>query len=188
MAHINLLPWREARRKEKQKEFIAIALFSAAIAGVLMFFVHVQVNGMIEYQQARNQFLQNEIKILDKRIKEIKSLEKQKAALLERMRIVEELQTSRPGVVYLFDQLVTTLTNGNYLTSVTQKGSTLTIEGEADSNARVSAYMTNLSESPWFKDPDLDVTKSGKKNVADIQTFKLTVPQTAPGKEKEGEE
>ena len=72
MAHINLLPWREARRKEKQKEFIAIALFSAAIAGVLMFFVHVQVNGMIEYQQARNQFLQNEIKILDKRIQEIK--------------------------------------------------------------------------------------------------------------------
>jgi type IV pilus assembly protein PilN len=187
MAHINLLPWREARRKEKQKEFVAIALFSAAIAGVLMFFVHVQVNGMIEYQEARNQYLQNEIKLLDKRIKEIKTLEKQKAALLERMRIVEELQTSRPGVVYMFDQLVTTLTNGNYLTSINQKGSTLTLEGKADSNARVSAYMNNLSASPWFKDPNLDVTKSGIEGATEVQTFKLTVPQTSPNAKKEEE-
>jgi type IV pilus assembly protein PilN len=77
---------------------------------------------MITYQAARNTYLQNEIKILDKRIAEIKKLEKQKAALVERMKIVEELQASRPGVVHMFDQFVTTLTEGNYLASVTQKG------------------------------------------------------------------
>jgi type IV pilus assembly protein PilN len=186
MAHINLLPWREERRKEKQQEFLVFLGFTAAIAAILVFFVHVQVQGMITYQDARNTYLQNEIKILDKRIAEIKKLEKQKAALVERMKIVEELQASRPGVVHMFDQLVTTLTEGNYLASVTQKGSSLTLEGQADSNARVSSYMNQLDASDWFKDSELSVTKSSKKGVAETQDFKLTVKQSSPAaKQKE---
>ena len=96
------------------------------------------------------------------------------------MKIVEELQASRPGVVHMFDQLVTTLTEGNYLASVTQKGTTLTLEGQADSNARVSSYMNQLDASDWFKGSELSVTKSSKKGVAETQDFKLTVKQTSP--------
>lgn len=187
MAHINLLPWREARRKEQQKEFIVFLLFGAALAAVLVFFVHIQVNGMIDYQKARNQYLQNEIKILDKRIAEIKELEKTKAALLERMRIIEELQASRPGIVHLFDELVSSLPEGLYLKTVTQKGSQLLIEGEAESNARVSAYMRRLDASPWFRDSKLSIIKSqgDKKGTVETKSFKLTVTQTSPKAETE---
>jgi type IV pilus assembly protein PilN len=187
MAHINLLPWREARRKEQQKEFLIFLFFGAAVAVVLVFFAHIQVNGMIDYQTARNQYLQNEIKILDKRIAEIRELEKTKAALLERMRIIEELQASRPGVVHLFDELVTSLPEGLYITSVTQKGNILTIEGEAESNARVSAYMRRLDASPWLTDSKLSIIKSNKKKDEATQTkeFKLTVTQTSPKAETE---
>jgi len=188
MAHINFLPWRDERRKEKQKEFLVFLGFTAALAGVLVFFVHVQMQGMIAYQNARNDFLQNEIKILDKRIAEIRKLEKQKAALVERMKIVEELQASRPGVVHMFDQLVTTLTDGNYLLKVQQKGSALTLEGQADSNARVSSYMNQLNASPWFKEPELSITKSSKKGVTDTQDFKLTIKQTSPAAEEKAKE
>jgi len=185
MAHINLLPWREARRKEQQKEFIVFLLFGAAVAVVLVFFAHIQVNGMIEYQNARNQYLQNEIKILDKRIAEIRELEKTKAALLERMRIIEELQASRPGIVHLFDELVTSLPEGLYIKSVTQKGNLLTIEGEAESNARVSAYMRRLDASPWLTDSKLTIIKSNSKSSPQTKEFKLTVTQTSPQAETE---
>lgn len=191
MAHINLLPWREARRKEQQKEFVIFLLFGAALAGILVFFVHIQFNGMIDYQNKRNQYLQNEIKILDKKIAEIKELEKTKAALLERMRIIEQLQASRPGVVHTFDELVNTLPEGLYIKTMTQKGGSLTIEGEAESNARVSAYMRKLDASPWFKDSKLSITKSsGAKDksassLTQTKQFKLTVTQTSPEAEKE---
>ncbi len=194
MAHINLLPWREERRKERQQEFLVYMLFSAALAGLVVFFVHVQIEGRIEYQQARNKFLENEIRIIDKRIGEIRELEKTKKALLERMKIIEELQTSRPGVVHLFDELVKTLPDGLYLKSLKQKGNKLFLEGEAESNARVSAYMRNLEASPWFKDPSLEIVKSdssggkarkGARNPAvPTKRFKLTVTITSPSDEK----
>ncbi|HHJ12174.1 MAG TPA: pilus assembly protein PilN [Chromatiales bacterium] len=198
MAHINLLPWREERRKERQQEFLVYMLFAAALAGLVVFFVHVQIEGRIEYQQARNKFLENEIRIIDKRIAEIRELEKTKKALLERMKIIEELQTSRPGVVHLFDELVKTLPDGLYLKSLKQKGNKLYIEGEAESNARVSAYMRNLEASPWFKDPSLEIVKSdsgggkGKKGARNptvpTKQFKLTVTITSPSDEKKKED
>lgn len=180
MAHINLLPWREALRKEKQQEFLTVAVFAALATGVLFFFVHTHMNGLIEYQEARNQFLENEIKILDKRIEEIKELEATKKALLDRMKIIEELQIARPGIVHLFDELVTTLPEGLYITSVTQNGTTLTIGGKAESNARVSAYMRNLEESPWLKSPRLDVIETKASDTQRISDFKLSVQQTSP--------
>ncbi len=181
MAHINLLPWREALRKEKQQEFLTIAVFAALVTGVLFFFVHTHMNGLIDYQQARNQYLENEIKILDKRIEEIKELEATKKALLDRMKIIQELQIARPGIVHLFDEMVTTLPEGLFITSVKQTGTTLTISGKAESNARVSAYMRNLENSPWLKAPRLQIIETKTGDSQRISEFKLTVQQTSPG-------
>ena len=181
MAHINLLPWREAYRKQKQQEFVAVAIFAALVAGIVVFFVHIHMNGLIEHQEARNRFLENEIKILDKKIAEIKELEATKKALLDRMNIIQELQVARPGIVHLFDELVTTLPDGVYLTSLKQKGSSLSITGRAESKARVAAYMRNLNASEWLASSDLSVIESKDAQRLKVSQFSLTVKQTSPG-------
>lgn len=180
MAHINLLPWRAERRKQQQREFGALALFSAVVAAVIVFLVHTFMAGLIQYQQERNTYLHNEITILDKKIKKIKELDKTKRDLLNRMKIVEQLQASRPGVVHMFDQLVTTLPPGLYITGFVQKGTTIRINGVAESNARVSAYMQNLDASPWFTKPRLEVITTKSTSIGKVSDFRLVVEQTSP--------
>ena len=131
MPRINLLPWREERLKEQQKAFGMAALFVVIIAGFAVYVVMQAVNGMIQHQQARNAYLQNEIKALDARIAEIRELEQQKASLLARMNIIEQLQSSRPEIVHLFDELVTTIPDGVHLTSLSQSGQNLELQGVA---------------------------------------------------------
>lgn len=180
MACINLLPWREALRKEKQKEFLSIAVFALALTAVLVAFVHIHINGLIEYQNRRNQFLENEIRVLDQRIKEIRKLESTKKALLERMGVIEDLQATRPGIVHLFDALVKTLPEGTYLTGVKQIGDRLVITGKAESNARVSAYMRNIDASDWLGKATLNVIQTREAGPMRISEFKLEARLTSP--------
>ena len=182
MAQINLLPWREALRKEKQREFISITVFSVALVVVSMGFVHIHIEGAIDYQDRRNKYLENEIRILDEKIKEIKQLESTKKALLERMNIIQNLQTTRPGVVHLFEELAQTLPEGVYLTGVKQAGDRLNISGKAESNARVSAYMRNIDASDWLTQAALRVIETTQSKSARISTFKLQAQQSAPKK------
>lgn len=180
MAHINLLPWRETLRKEKQKEFISITAFAAAVTAVLVVFVHIHMSGVIKYQERRNQFLENEIKILDGKIKEVEKLEATKKALIDRMNVIQNLQATRPQIVHVFDEFVHTLPNGVYLTGVKQSGSKLDISGQAESNARVSAYMRNIDDSEWLAAPRLNVIETRKTGFGRVSSFKLQAAQTAP--------
>lgn len=116
MAKINLLPWREALRKEKQRAFITLALLSCALMGVLVFYLHIHVGGLIDAQNARNDFLTQQIDGVDKEIAEIQNLEKNKGKLLTRMEVIQRLQASRPDVVRLFDGLARLVPEGIYLT------------------------------------------------------------------------
>ena len=100
---------------------------------------------------------------MDKQIAQIKDLQDTKASLVARMQIIQQLQQSRPTEVHLFDQLVKTLPPGVYLTSVTQKGDQLEIDGVAESSARVSTYMRNIDASPWLGDPNLQVVQKDPK-------------------------
>ncbi len=164
MARINLLPWREERRRQQKQEFFAM-LAAGAVAGVLVvLLVSWQMNQRMDYQNARNRYLQNEIKKLDQQIKEIKSLEETRAKLLARKAVIEELQASRSQMVHLFDALVRTIPEGVRLSSIKQQGQILTLDGLAQSNARVSAYMRSLDNNPWFDTPDLMVIKAVEKD------------------------
>lgn len=180
MAHINLLPWREVKRREQQREFTSILACSALLTGILGAYVHIHVNGMIEYQERRNQFLESEIKILDDKIKDIAQLESTKKALLDRMQVIDSLQAKRPGIVHLFDELVRTLPEGTYLTAVRQNDGDLTIAGKAESNARVSAYMRQIDESNWLADARLDVIETNDDQMTRISDFTLQAQQSAP--------
>ncbi len=188
MTRINLLPWREELRQERQKQFITLLVLTVILAAAIVGLIHFQLSAKIDYQNARNRYLQTEIAKLDDEIKEIKELRKVRKSLIERMEVIQDLQASRPSIVHLFTELVTTVPNGVYLKTLTQTDDTLRLTGEAESNARVSSYMRNLSDSEWLKDPNLDVIEIEDKKVRRISTFVLTVKQTSPNAEKDNEE
>ena len=160
MPRINLLPWREAERKERKLAFL-VALGAAALAACLVTFaVYLLYTGMIHEQKDRNAMLRAQIAILDRQIEEINNLEATKAKFIARMQIIEKLQRSRPEIVHVFDQIVKTLPNGVYLTSITQSGAHLKFTGVAQSSTRVSAFMRNIDESQWLTNPTLEVIES----------------------------
>lgn len=180
MAHINLLPWREAQRKQKKQEFFAIIGAFAALMAVVVGIVHLYMASMIDNQIARNNMLKQEIQIVDKKIEEIKELEKEKADLIERMKVIEDLQSNRPAIVHMLDELARITPDGLYIESIKQTQGTISIKGKAQSNARVSAFMRSLEESDWFKKPTLDVISAGSGKRTD-RDFALVVLQDSPG-------
>ncbi|MDO9372415.1 MAG: PilN domain-containing protein [Gammaproteobacteria bacterium] len=184
MTHINLLPWREARRKEREREFAVMAGGAAALAAVIVFYAHIQISGMIESQEARNSLLAQETTALDKEIGEIKNLEAEKSRLLARMNVIQDLQLSRPEVVHLFGELATTLPEGVHYTAIKQQGAGLTVGGVAQSNARVSTLMRNLENSPGLEKPVLDVIETTEKDKTRTTRFVLRVSQKQSGSRK----
>ncbi len=180
MTRINLLPWREERRQEQKKQFAMMALMTCILAAAIVGLIHFQMQSKIDYQLSRNKFLTKEISKLDEEIKEISELQKVRRSLIERMEVIQDLQGSRPSIVHLFTEIVSTVPNGVYLQTLKQTGSNLLINGEAESNARVSTYLRNLAGSEWLKDPNLSVIEIQDITVNRISTFTLTVKQTSP--------
>jgi len=167
MARINLLPWRADRRKLREREFYMMLLASGVGALFALFALIGWMGARIDTQDERNAYLQNEIKGLDKQIEEIKELDKTKSQLLTRKQIIEQLQSNRSQMVHLFDEMVKTIPDGVRLTTMKQVGDILTLEGVAESNARVASYMRNIDNSPWMGRTDLRKieNKAGTKDA-----------------------
>lgn len=185
MTRLNLLPWRDLRRKEQDRQLLSIAVGVWILMGLIIFYAHLHVSGLIENQQKRNEFLDKETKKLDEEIKEIRELQAARAALLARMRVIQQLQLDRTQVVHLFDDLVRKMPEGVYLTTLKQAGPVITLTGNAQSNARVSALMRNLDASDWYTKPELDVINVKTKGNDRVSEFTLRVNQKVK-LEKEG--
>jgi type IV pilus assembly protein PilN len=179
MPRVNLLPWREAQRKQRLKYFGISAAGAVALGIAAVLLAHASVNRTIAYQEARNKYLEREIATLDKQIAEIKELEATKERLLARMQIIEQLQRSRPEVVHLFDELVRRLPDGVYLKSIKQTGNKLSIKGVAQSSTRVSAFMRNIDSSEWLTDPGLDVVETKEQGRARNSEFTIFASQVS---------
>lgn len=186
MAHINLLPWREELRKQKTSEYAALAGLVAIVAALIVAIAAFYMSTVVEAHESRNRYLQSQIDILNTKLQEIKDLEETKANLLARMEVIQELQRSRPEVVHLFEELVVTVPEGVWLTGIKQNGRSLAIEGKAESNARVSAYMRNIENSDWLENPALEVIEADKESRT--AAFKLKLKQETHGDDDEGDE
>lgn len=180
MTRINLLPWRAELRQEQKKAFGMLLVLIMVLAGAIVGLIHIQMGAKIDYQLSRNQYIRDEISKLDKQITEISDLKKVRRSLLERMEVIQDLQGSRPSIVHLFTEIVSTVPNGVYLKTLSQTGNHLVMTGEAESNARVSTYMRNLDASDWLKEPNLKVIEIEDIKVNRISAFTLTVKQTSP--------
>ena len=188
MAKINLLPWREERRRLRQKDFYGM-LGLAALAGVLVSFLIVSYyNGRIGSQNSRNEFLRGEITKVDSQITEITELDKKKARLLARKDVIEQLQANRSQMVHLFDSLVRTIPDGVTLSAIKQEGDILTLSGRAQSNARVSTYMRTLEGSGWMSKPELNIIEAKEGNPGLPYEFNLKVKLANPNAPKDGED
>ena len=159
MPRINLLPWRDELRAERRNQFYMAMGAAFGVAAVVVLIGVMLMNGIVDAQNNRNKMLDDEIVKLDERIKEIIDLEHKKDRLVARMKIIEQLQKSRPEIVHLFEDLVRTLPDGVHLSSVKQTGRRLEIKGTAESNTRVSAFMRNIDKSEWLEAPDLKVVE-----------------------------
>ncbi len=184
MTRINLLPWRDTLRKKQKREFLFMLGGGAVCALLLMLGSHMWIADTIDNQNQRNRLLKKEIATLDKKIAEIKDLEKTKSRLLARMEVIQQLQSSRPQIVHLFDELVSTLPEGLFLTQVKQAGAGLSMEGRAQSNARVSAYMRNIEASEWLSRPKLKLIEHKDTTGTGLSHFSLGATQVAKAKEQ----
>ena len=176
MPRINLLPHRESKRRERKLAFVVALVAAAGVGIVTAFAAYLMYGSMIEGQVHRNDMLRTQIKQLDKQIEEINDLESAKQKFIARMEIIEKLQRSRPEIVHVFDEIVRTLPEGVYLTSVKQTDKKLKFDGVAQSSTRVSTFMRNIDSSQWLRNPELEVVQT-TKGSGPGSSFTLTADQ-----------
>jgi type IV pilus assembly protein PilN len=174
MIRINLLPHRAEKRRARKVQFVALAITSGLLGVLLIAFVHGVLSAKIAYQERRNNYLKQEIVILDKQIEEIKKLREETNALLTRKNVVERLQSTRTDVVHLLDQMLRILPDGVYIKTLKQAGNKITMVGYAQSNARVSTLMRAIEDSPWLDSPALVEIHASTVNSGRVSEYTLT--------------
>jgi type IV pilus assembly protein PilN len=187
MPRINLLPWREQERKVRRREFGVAA--GAAVVAALVFALGGKLvySSWIDAQNQENNLLKKEIVKLDAEIADIQDLEERRQRLLARMEIIDKLQRKRPEIVHQFDELVRTVPDGVYLSSLKQTGKKLEIKGVAQSSTRVSTFMRNIDSSTWMDSPELQVVETAKDSPTGGSSFTVFANTVGVNLEEGGE-
>jgi type IV pilus assembly protein PilN len=159
MTNINLLPWRESKREKEKNQFQLYIGIGLAIAIGAVFLINYNVKDLIQNQSYSNQLLQTEIDELKRQIVEIANLKKLRTALIARMNIVQNLQSTRILTVRLLDELVRIIPDGVFLTNVERVENKITLLGYAESNSQISQLMRNIESNVWIENPDLTEIK-----------------------------
>ena len=175
--NINLLPWREERRRQRDRKMLANGVAIWILCGIVVFSGYTFLQNKQNYQERRNEYLAGEIRKLDKKIEEIKTLRAEKENLLVRMQVIQDLQKERRRVVHLFDDIVRKLPEGVYYRTLSKKKNNFILDGTAQSNARVSDLMNKLDSSEWFANPNLNVIDVKPKEGVRLSQFKLRVTE-----------
>lgn len=173
MAYINLLPWRDAARKERQKQYLTVLTATAMFSFLLVFLVNMIYSARIDGQMQRNSYLENEIKVLDQRIAEIRALNDTKKSLQQRMSLIEQLQGSRNLGTQIMDEIAQSVPAGVYLTKLEKKGTSLLLVGKSESNNRLSNLLREAEESELLASPLLEFIEAGKDNASLLSNFKM---------------
>jgi type IV pilus assembly protein PilN len=187
MTQINLLPWREIRRRQQDRQFFSGSVGAWVLMGLAVAYAWWHMTGLIDHQNNRNKYLQGEIAKVEKDIKEINNIRAERERLIARMEVIQQLQGDRVQVVHVFDDLVRKLPKGVYFTGLKKQNKAIVLNGFAQSNARISALMQNLEASDWFAGPNLDVINVTPRGGTRISKFTLKVNQSKKKKPKEGD-
>jgi type IV pilus assembly protein PilN len=175
MAYINLLPWREEAQKARQKEFITILTFVGLFAFLVVFSISRYYQAQVDGQNARNQFLNNEIQILDVRIAEIKTLDEKKEALQKRISVIEQLQRSRNVGTQVLDEIAKIIPNGIYLTKLEKQGNIIHLMGKSESNNHLANMIREIELSDLFTDATPESIITDEEATKLLSDFKMRV-------------
>ena len=175
MARINLLPWREEARRERQRQYMYSLLGTLVLGSILVLIVGLFFDQRISHQEERNQQIQVEINRLQIRIDRIAELEKTRDRLISRKEVIESLQASRSLTVELLDRLAMSIPVGVTLITVTQQGQKLTLIGTSQSNARVSAYLQSLEGMELFVKPELQYVRAAKSPETRVESYEYAI-------------
>ncbi|MET3119873.1 type IV pilus assembly protein PilN [Undibacterium sp. GrIS 1.8] len=161
MIKINLLPHREAKRKQLKNDFYTLLLLAGIVAALIIISVGTFFSMRISQQVDKNNFITSENVKLDEKIKEVASLKQEIDSLKARQQAVEDLQGDRNQPVFMLDELVKLTPEGIYLKALKQEGQRIFLNGNAQSNQRVSEFLRNLgNNSAWMYKPELVEIKS----------------------------
>jgi len=175
MATINLLPWREEAKQARQKQFNVMAAGSFAAAVLIAVLVTYLIDDAISLQNERNQYIQNEIVLVDQKLKEIEQLRQAKDNLKKRMDLIERLQNTRNLSTHLLDTIASVISPGVYLDSVERKGNSLWVKGLAESNNHLANMLRNIENSQWLTNPLVQHIKIESSAVRQLNSFSLRV-------------
>lgn len=178
MARINLLPWREEQRQQKQQEYLTVLAVVAAVSALVMMAFSSLISTQIDSQNHRNNFLKQEIAVLDAKIKELNELKQQKKDLQNRLELIQQLQQSRNLLTQVFNSMAEVIPAGVYLTSVEQKGRSIEFKGKSESNTRLAALVRKIDGIRWLKNPSMQTIVADKDRPKLLNDFVMTVEVT----------
>lgn len=181
MATINLRPWREELRQERQKDYMGVLFLVCLAAGTIWWFVSGSYESSIRAQEFRNTYITKQISSLESKIKEIQELRNKRQELLDRMKLIQDLQGNRPVIVRVFDEMARVMPDELFFESVQLKGNQFTLKGKASSNDQISQLMRNFDASPWFAAPNL-IGVDGNKGG--YNEFDMQVTKSSPATEE----
>ena len=168
MTEINLLPWREQKREQDQKQFIIYLVISFVSAAVVVFLMYLYASSLVDMQTEQNDRLKSEITKLDAQLNEITQLKKLRMALIARMNIVQNLLATRILTVRLMNEIIRILPDGVYLYHLDRVGEKVTMLGYAESNSDISQLMRNIEWSDLIQDPELtEIKKTADEKPTD---------------------
>lgn len=187
MPDINLLPWREELREERKRQFTVVVTGTAILALLVGYSMEFSVNADIQVQNSRNSLLQRGIDELNREIAEINALKERKSDMIDRMTVINSLQTNRPEIVKLFDSFARAIPDGTYITEMQLSGATISVEGKAESNNRIGTFMRSLDAAEKFASPNLTRVDADDALGPQGSNFIMTVAVTNPSVDEEEE-
>lgn len=188
MANINLRPWREEKREQEQQEFLVICAAALFVGAAVWFAVHGVMQGRIDKQDGRNNYLKAETSKLDEKIAAVRDLQKRRQELVERMELIQNLQGNRPVIVRVFDGITRSVPDDLYLGEIKKTGKSMAIKGYSEANSQIAELMRNFDAAEWFTKPVLIDVSASKDPANPYSEFTMTVQEVTPKTEGEDEE
>ncbi len=172
---INLLPWREAHRLQKNRSFYAQLGLGLVLGAILVLIRGHFLNGQLIYQESRNQYLSSFVNQLDHQLAEIKGIEIRRQQIIDRISLIEQLQNNRQIAVRIFDQIVYSTPEGVFYKKLSRSGNLLSMVGVGENSDQISDLMRRLEASKWLNSPALDLIESNSENGSNRSAFNLSV-------------
>ncbi|PSW19234.1 pilus assembly protein PilS [Photobacterium sanctipauli] len=184
IAKLNLLPWREERRRQHRQRFTALL---AGVAGMVAFGLWLASGFLGQQQQIqheRNSQLSNEIRLLEQQLSLLPEMDRQRDALSQRLAVITDIQKGRNHITRLMSLLPSVVPQGVYLKSLVMTGSHTKVEGVGDSNGRLATLLSNAESSEWLSQVNMHsiVLEKGEQEREKTQfkaSFVLRTPQEA---------